>query len=160
MCLAGNKKQFYLPVPNNSYGFTLLELLVVLSIATLLLTVVPPMLGNVIDSSQVKSASRHLAAGLKTARSKAISTQEEVSVAVNVKSHSFSLLEKKKQLQLPKGTRISLDTAKSEQLSDTEGAFRFFSDGSSTGGRITLAYDPVTSFIDINWLTGKVTISP
>ena len=151
MCLVGNKA---------SSGFTLIELLVVLAIATLLLAVVPPMLSNVVGSAQIKGATRHLAAGLKTARNKAISTQQEVSLAVDVENYSFAFLEKKKQLNLPDDSSIVLTTAKSEQLSDTEGAFRFFSDGSSTGGRIKLTHDPFEYFIDINWLTGKVTISP
>jgi general secretion pathway protein H len=151
MCLVGNKA---------SKGFTLIELLVVLAIATLLLAVVPPMLSNVVGSAQVKSATRHLAAGLKTARSKAISTQQEVSLAVDVENNSFTLLEKKKKLNLPDDSSIVLTTAKSEQLSDTEGAFRFFSDGSSTGGRIKLTHAAFEYLIDINWLTGKVTISP
>jgi general secretion pathway protein H len=151
MCLVGNK---------TCNGFTLIELLVVLAIATLLLAVVPPMISNVVSSAQVKSATRLLAAGLKTARNKAISTQQEVTLAVNVENNSFSLLEKNKQLNLPDDSSIVLSTAKSEQLSDTEGAFRFFSDGSSTGGRIKLTHDPFEYFVDINWLTGKVTISP
>jgi len=145
---------------NNSSGFTLLELLVVLGIAALLLSVVPPMLSNVIGSAQIKNATRHLGASLKMARTKAISTQREVILAIDVQNHSFSLLKKKKSLNLPEGSKIILNTAKSEQLSDTEGAFRFFPDGSSTGGRITLRHDPFGYFIDINWLTGKVTISP
>jgi len=126
----------------------------------LLLAVVPPLTSNVVSSAQIKSATRHLAAGLKAARNKAISTQQEVTLAVDVKNNSFALSEKKKKLNLPDDSSISLTTAKSEQLSDTEGAFRFFSDGSSTGGRITLAHAPFEYFVDINWLTGKVTISP
>lgn len=59
----------------SGHGFTLLELLVVLAIAALLLAIVPPMLGDVVDSIRVKSVARHLAAGLKTARNKAISSQ-------------------------------------------------------------------------------------
>ncbi len=149
-----------MPARNNSNGFTLLELLVVLGIATLLLAVVPPLLGNVINSSQVKSATRHLAAGLKTARSKAISTQAEVTLAVDVKNHSFSLLDRKKQLALPDETKITLSTAKSEQLSESAGAYRFYPDGSSTGGRITLTFEPIKTVIDIDWLTGKVSIRP
>ena len=145
---------------NNSKGISLLELLVVLAITTLLLTIVPPLLGNVVNTTQVKSATRHLAAALKTARNQAISTQTEVVLVVDVKTPSFSLLDKSKQLVLPDATQITLSTAKSEQLSETAGAFRFFSDGSSTGGRITLTYESIKNVIDINWLTGKVSISP
>ncbi|NBC88790.1 MAG: hypothetical protein GVX90_04750 [Alphaproteobacteria bacterium] len=36
--------------------------------------------------------------------------------------------------------------------------FRFFPDGSATGGRITLSRDERQYRIDIDWLTGRVKI--
>jgi len=56
-------------------AFTLIELLVVLGIIALLLAVISPMLPNVLDNAQVKTATRHLASGLKIARSKAITSK-------------------------------------------------------------------------------------
>ena len=49
----------------NIKAFTLIELIVVLVIIGLLLAVIPPMMSNVIANSQVKNATRQLAAGLK-----------------------------------------------------------------------------------------------
>ena len=141
-------------------GFTLLELLVVMAIVTFLLAIVPPLLGNVIDSTRIKSATRHLSSALITARNKAISSQQEVILAIDVNSHIYSLLDKKRKLSLPDNTSFVLTTAKSEQLSPSKGAFRFFADGSSTGGQIKLSHEPFEYFININWLTGKVSISP
>lgn len=141
-------------------GFTLIELLVVMSIIGFLLAIVPPMLPNVIGGTQLKAATRDLNSALKYARSKAISSQGEVTLKLNVKDKTYSIQKKKKQLSLPKDSEIVLTTAKSEQLSKNEGAIRFFADGSSTGGGIAIKRDKAEYFIDVNWLTGKVKILP
>jgi general secretion pathway protein H len=53
---------------------------------------------------------------------------------------------------------ISLVTARSELDTDRVGKIRFFPDGTSTGGRITLARGERKYGVDINWLTGQVVI--
>ena len=40
--------------------------------------------------------------------------------------------------------------------SEARGAIRFFPDGSSTGGRITLSTDRLAYLVDVDWLTGKI----
>jgi len=47
-------------------GFTLLELMVVLAIAAIMMTVVPPLLSSALPGAQLKSAARQLAAGLRS----------------------------------------------------------------------------------------------
>lgn len=141
-------------------AFTLIELLVVLGIIALLLAVISPMLPNVLDNARVKTATRHLASGLKIARSKAITSQTEMSLILDVENKTYSVANKNKKLTLPDDTTLTLTTAQSEQISDNIGAIRFFADGSSTGGRIKLSYKRSEYLIDVNWLTGKVTINP
>lgn len=141
-------------------AFTLIELLVVLGIIALLLAVVPPMLPGVIGNAQVKTATRHLASGLKTARIKAITSQAEIALILDVENRTYSVGNKNKKLTLPDDTTLTLNTAKSELSSENIGAIRFFADGSSTGGLIKLSYKRSEYLIDVNWLTGKVTISP
>ena len=51
-----------------------------------------------------------------------------------------------------------LFTARSEQLSEKGGAIRFFPDGSSTGGRITLSIDSMRYLVNVDWLTGRVKV--
>ncbi len=145
---------------NQHQGFTLLELLVVLAIMTLILAIVPPMLGNVLASSHVKSATRELAAGLKYARSQAINRQEEMTLSLHVDGKYFLVGKKRKQLDVPNDTTMTLITARSEQLSTKEGAIRFFPDGSSTGGQIKIKYASSEYIVDVNWLTGRVRIMP
>ena len=141
-------------------GFTLIELLVVMGIVGLLLAVIPPMLPNVIGNTQLKTATRELSSALKYARGKAVSSQEEVTLKLNIKDKRYTVQKKEKKLSLPKDSKLVLKTAQSEQLSKDEGAIRFFADGSSTGGSITIKRNKHEYFIDVNWLTGKVKILP
>lgn len=142
-------------------GFTLVEMLVVLGIIAMMLAVVPPMLGNSIDHSRIKSATRQLAAGLKLARVEAINSREETTLVLDTDSGTYQLGDIHKKLTLPGDSRLMLTTARSEQLDEHTGAIRFFTDGSSTGGRIKLSLEDRYEYVvDVNWLTGKVTITP
>ena len=70
----------------------------------------------------------------------------------------FRLPGEKRVRKLPEKIDITLFTARSEQQSQLQGAIRFFPDGSSTGGRVTLSGDSVRFLVDVDWLTGKVSI--
>ncbi len=54
---------------------------------------------------------------------------------------------------------VSLVTAASERLDETAGQIRFFPDGTSTGGRVTLSRDDRKFDITVDWLTGLVAIT-
>ena len=142
-------------------GFTLVEMLVVLGIIAAMLAIVPPMLGNTIDHSRIKSATRQLAAELKLARSEAINSRKETTLILDTMLRTYQLGDAKRKLSLPDDASLLLTTAQSEQLDEHTGAIRFFIDGSSTGGQIKLSLDDrFKYFVDVNWLTGKVTITP
>jgi len=141
-------------------AFTLIELLVVLAILALVLAMVPPMLNNMMPHNQVKSATRYLAAGLKATRMKAVTSQSETVLMLDVNSRNYSVGDTERKLNLPDDAVVTMMTAESELTSDGSGGIRFFADGSSTGGRIALEYRHTEFLIDVNWLTGKVSISP
>lgn len=149
-----------MPRLHENPGFSLIELLVVLTILGLALAIIPPLLNNVIKSAQVKNAARELASGLRQVRSIAISRQEESYLAIDIADETFTINGKNKKLDLPDNTKITLTTAKSEQQSKTRGAIRFFPDGSSTGGRIMLRAAAGRYSIDVSWLTGQISITP
>lgn len=141
-------------------GFTLLETLVVSAIIALIFAIVPPMLPNVMDNTYAKGAVRKLAANLKYVRSMAIAKQTEATLSLDTENKQFRINGKIEDLKLSDDTVLILVTAKSEQVSKNEGQIRFFSDGSSTGGQIKLAYRSNKFVINVDWLTGKVQISP
>jgi len=139
-------------------GFTLLELIVVLALMAILMTVVPPMISSALPGTQLKSASRELAAGLRYARNHALTVREEATLTMDVDKHSFQITGRKKAYAIPQDLKIEILTAESETKGENIGAIRFFPDGGSTGGRITLSYGERAFGVDVDWLTGKVRI--
>ena len=59
---------------------------------------------------------------------------------------------------LPQGADLKLFTAQADIVNDSTGAIRFFPDGGSNGGRITIGSGERKYDVDIDWLTGRVTI--
>ncbi|HYC15532.1 MAG TPA: GspH/FimT family pseudopilin, partial [Stellaceae bacterium] len=59
---------------------------------------------------------------------------------------------------LPTGVRASLLTAAGERIAEAAAGIRFFPDGSSTGGRVTLARDGRKIEIAVDWLTGRIAL--
>jgi general secretion pathway protein H len=139
-------------------GFTLLELLVVLVIAVALFAIVPAMLSGGLGAVQLRAAARELAAGLGQTRSLAIVAQREAVFRVDVDAHSYRVAGDAREYRLPQKVGVKLYTAQSELVSGSQGAIRFFPDGSSTGGRITVSYGGRALGVDVDWLTGRVQI--
>ena len=138
-------------------GFTLLELLAVLSIMALVAAVVIPSLGGG-AAVELASASRSLASGLRQTRNRALNDNRSAILALDVANREFRLPGEQRAHKLPERIHIVLFTARSEQLSEQGGAIRFFPDGSSTGGRITLSIDSLRYLVDVDWLTGRVKV--
>jgi general secretion pathway protein H len=143
-----------------SRGFTLLELLIVLFLMGLAYGLAAPMVGSGAVTLELKSTTRQLAAGLRKARGNAIARRDDATLTVDVEQRRFSLSGDSKIYPLPKSIDINLFTAQSEQLEEKVGNIRFFPDGTSTGGRITLTAGGSSFAVDIDWLTGKVVITP
>jgi general secretion pathway protein H len=139
-------------------GFTLLELLVVLVIAVAMIALIPPLLSGLAGSSELKGATRQLAAALRFARSEAVTRQREGALVLDLTKRSFRVAGSERDVALPKGIGIQLFTAQSQLLNATAGSIRFFPDGSSTGGHIILASNRLTFRINVDWLTGRVSI--
>jgi general secretion pathway protein H len=142
---------------SSTAGFTLLELLAVLLILGLVAAVVVPSLGGG-AAVEVKSAARSLAAALRQTRNRALNDNRSATLALDVAKREFRLPGEQRTHRLPERVHIVLFTARSEQLSEQGGAIRFFPDGSSTGGRITLSIDSLRYLVNVDWLTGRVKV--
>lgn len=139
-------------------GFTLLELMVVLAIAAVMMTVVPPLVSSALPGAQLKSASRQLAAGLRSARNQALVSRKETSLILDLENHSFQVSGRERSYPIPESLKIDLLTVETELLGNQRGGIRFFPEGGSTGGRITLSNGKRAFGVDVDWLTGKVRI--
>lgn len=139
-------------------GFTLLEILVVLALMVMIYALVPPIFSAGGSTTELKASARQVAAGLRKARSIAIVRREDAVLTVDVEARRFSLTGDTKTYALPQTSQLTVYTAESEVAADNTGAIRFYPDGSSTGGRITLAQGERKFYVDVDWLSGQVEI--
>lgn len=139
-------------------GFTLLELLVVLVVAAGVAAVALPRFANAIAAVELKGATRQVASALRYARTQAVAKRREVALLFDVKRRTFVNDDADKVHTLPGDLHLQLLTAESEIVNEDRGAIRFFADGSSTGGRVTLSAGERAYVVDVSWLTGRVTV--
>lgn len=136
-------------------GFTVIEILVGLLILALAATVALPALTSG-SAAEVQPAARMVAAGLRQARDRAMTTNREAVMELDVRRRRIVLDGRPRQLD--RNLRMVLLTARRERLDAGRGAIRFFPDGSSTGGRVSLAGGARTFLVDVDWLTGRVSL--
>lgn len=139
-------------------GFTMMELLIVLAIMAFVASMTIPMIGSGVSNGALKGAARELAAGLRFARSEAVAKRHETFVAIDLAGRRFKVADDPAEHQLPKGAEIKLFTAQADIVNESTGAIRFFPDGGSNGGRVTIASGERKYDIDVDWLTGRISI--
>jgi general secretion pathway protein H len=137
-------------------GFTLLELTVVLLVVVLGFSVIGLNLSSGNESTQIKAAARDIVSALRYARGQALMTREETTVALDLGSNNYKVTGRDKIYKIPEAIDITVVTAQSELAGEGMANIRFFPDGSSTGGRVTLGLGQAKWKIDINWLTGQI----
>jgi general secretion pathway protein H len=142
-----------------SAGVTLLELLVVLAIMAIAAAFVYPMFGGSgASTGELKSAARQVAAGLRSARNEALASRKETRLVLDLEQRTFRIDRDAYVHPLPKMIEVKLFTAQSDLVNDRVGAIRFFADGGSNGGRVTLVSGARKYDVDVDWLTGRVAI--
>lgn len=139
-------------------GFTLLELLIVLMIMGLVAALTIPTFGSGVSNTALKGAARDVAAGLRLARGQAIAQRTEATLELDVAARSFRVPPDPRVHTLPPGIDLKLFTAQRDLVNDQVGALRFYPDGGSNGGRITLASGERKFDVDVDWLTGRIAI--
>ena len=139
-------------------GFTLIELLVVTIIMVMAYSLAGPLVSSGVSSTELKASARQLAAGLRRARSEAVAQRRESVLTIDVEGRRFQLSGDSRLYRLPKDVDVKLFTAQSELVNTNTGSIRFFPDGGSTGGRITVTAKQRQYAVDVNWLTGQVAI--
>lgn len=138
-------------------GFTLVEMLAVLTLIALVAGVAAGLIGSNLGSAKTRAAVRDLTAALRQTRGLAIVNGEARSLEIDVDARTYQV-PGKSAVQLPEELSMKLLTAATEQTGDSKGLIRFFPDGSSSGGRITLKRDDHEWRVEIAWLTGEVRI--
>jgi len=137
-----------------SWGFTLVELMVVMVIIALVMGLVATSMSRSISGAEARAASRKLVASLRYTRARAIIDKSEQVFAVDVEKRSYHAPGREK-VSLPDGVDVTITTARSEVTSETVSGIRFFPDGGSTGGHIELTVNDREYRVNVAWLTGE-----
>jgi general secretion pathway protein H len=99
-----------------------------------------------------------LLATLRQARDQAMSTGSERHFWLDVDRRLYGFLDQTSPQLIPLGVSVEMTSAEEESDDPSVGVISFLSDGSSTGGRLTLREGETFSIIDVDWLTGRASL--
>jgi len=139
-------------------GFTLLELVAALAIAAVLFAVLLPTGSRQRQHAELANAARGIADALKSTRTQAIMAGQPAAFTIDVQRALYRAAGKAAVQPLPHDTQVALYTARSEERGQTTGDIRFFPDGSSTGGAVTLGRSGERIDVLVDWMTGGVSV--
>lgn len=139
-------------------GFTLIELLVVLTVIALIATLATPMIQRAVPGVEIKTAAEGLRTELRLARSAAIRDNRETWLLIDVETGAYRRSSTARVRTVPPAIRLTLLTARREQIDETRGRIRFFPDGTSTGGAVRLRREARAYEVAVDWFDGRVSI--
>ena len=142
--------------PRPTGGFTLLEMLAVLTIFALILAIVTPLIQPPRRSLILETTSHQLCAALRAARARSIAANKETEILIDLEKR-FYKTEGNAATALPSTVGIELTMADERRTGATQGAYRFYPSGSSSGGEIVLNDEGKSVRITVGWLTGEAT---
>jgi general secretion pathway protein H len=142
--------------PTGDGGFTLLELLVAMTVAALLLTVVGPRLADTVAHATLRASASRVASALRETRWEAMRTSTALAFEINASGQGYTAAGR--AMALPSSQTISLSRYNQSAI-DQGPQIEFLPDGSSSGGILTIAAGKDHIDVSIDWLSGRVTSS-
>ncbi|MEO8101066.1 MAG: GspH/FimT family pseudopilin [Betaproteobacteria bacterium] len=139
-------------------GYSLLEVIVVIVIMGLSYTLLPKMVFSGVSGAELRSNVRAVATGLRLTRDAAINTRREAVMTLDLESREFTVQNDVKVHKLHDKLDVKLYTSQADLITDKVGSIRFYPDGSSNGGRVTVSAGGRAFEVDVDWLTGRVSI--
>jgi len=138
-------------------GFTLLEMLAVILLIGMVTAAASVAVTHGLASARVRAASNEVAGALRATRAQAIVRASDQYFEVNTRTNTYSD-SRHRPVALPRGMRVDITSAALDAPNAWTGRIRFFPDGSSTGGRVTLYANQREWHVNVSWLTGEVRI--
>lgn len=136
-------------------GFSLIELMVVMVLVSILFATVAVSINRSLSGAELRNASREVIAGLRHTRGQAIVKRRPTVFHVDADARTWQAAGREPET-LPEGLDVTLTTARSELTGENAGGIRFYPDGASTGGSVTLSVEQREWHITVGWLTGEI----
>jgi general secretion pathway protein H len=144
---------------NSSAGFSLLEMLIVIAILTLVSIIAVPQLSRPSDSVRLQALVGDLRGAMRLTRAAAVAKGRDLVLLVDVDRRNFQSLVVAMKTYSPDLT-VQMTVAEPERITASHGGFRFFADGSSTGGDLVVRGRDKEIKICLDWLTGRTQQGP
>jgi general secretion pathway protein H len=138
-------------------GHTLVEMIVVLCLLALILSAALPVNFRGSESRRLLEQAREISMMLKAARTEAIIRNAETAVDADFSANVLAI-RGGKRLIIDKALKLKLLTARQEVAGD-RGSIRFFPNGTSTGGVVTLGSEHRSASVHVDWLTAKISLA-
>jgi len=139
-------------------GFTLVEMIVVLVLVAAVVAIGASAMARKLPGQRLQQSARELAAQLRFTRAQAIATGKPQVFTLDARSREWRAGEKRKG-KLSRDIAIVATGARNEQQREGMAAVRFFPEGAATGGRFLLSHGRAAWQVDVQWLTGEVSLT-
>ena len=137
-------------------GFTLLELLVVLAIASLLIALVPISFDRLQEGSQYRNALRTMQSEMRQARQQAVTQGRAVRFQVDLAGRTYGVVGKVEH-PIPEKLQVRATVASVEMQANQIAAIQFLPSGGATGGSIDLLRPSgAGTRLRVDWLSGRI----
>lgn len=139
---------------SNVAGFTIPEMLIVVAILALTISIAVPLLSRPPDNLQLQVVANDIVGALRTTRASAITRNNVMAFLIDIEKRTFeSPVAPRKSFSAEIATELKV--AQLDQTTKSIGVFRFYPDGSSTGGDLVLSLRGKKARICVNWITGE-----
>ena len=135
----------------------MIELIVVVVLIAATTAMAASVMLNRLPGQQLRNASREIAAQLRYTRAQAIVTGKPQLFSIDARTREWQA-PNRRHGTLPEQIKILATAARIEQKQPDTAAIRFFPEGAATGGRIVLWRDRAAWQVDVEWLTGEVSV--
>lgn len=104
--------------------------------------------------TSLNDVARDMHTGLRKARSEAVNLQRSVLFVLDLDGYSFRAGDDRLR-EIPRQFELHAQTARREMRGERAG-IRFYPDGSSSGGRMGISEGDAYVWLEVDWLTGRV----
>jgi len=142
-------------VEGREKGFTLLEVIIVITLVVLILGLTTLFFGNALPGARLNSAARELSAMMRYAKILAQNNGELQTVLINLDTGRYGI-EGVQTRNIPEGINIRVTDPVTGEVSRGDYAVLFHESGIAEGGTITLRNAKRTVNIEIDPIVGSV----
>ena len=139
-------------------GYTLVELIIVLVLVASIVAMGAAVMSRKLPGQRLQQSAKELAAQLRFTRAQAIASGESQLFTLDSNSREWHA-GARREGKLARDIEIVATGARNEQQREGVAAVRFFPEGAATGGRFVLRHGSAAWQVDVQWLTGEVSLA-